>query len=217
MISHLSKIVKAVFSLLGRCKEQLQKNYYNFLDDKRLSEGEICHYKRRIAFVNIVSMFRQDPTQFSIFAGLDNHQINQLSPYLIECVFSKDHMIFEQGQPAEYLYILLGGQVLVRYKPYDGPLLDVAHIEPGGVFGWSAALRRDVYTSGAMAVQESLAYRIRGANLPVICEKYPETGNLFRDRLASVIAERLRSTHTQVLGMLSQRMDPDYVKRSSKK
>lgn len=179
--------------------------------------GKYATIKEMLHLLTLISMFRQDLTQFSIFEGLDNHQINQLSPYLIECVLPKDRMIFEQGQPAEHLYILLGGQVVVRYKPYDGPVLDVAHIEPGGVFGWSAALRRDVYTSGAMAVQESLAYRIRGSNLPVVCEKYPETGNVFLERLASVIAERLRSTHTQVLGMLTQRVDPDYVKRSSNK
>jgi CRP/FNR family transcriptional regulator, cyclic AMP receptor protein len=75
------------------------------------------------------------------------------------------------------------------------------------VFGWSAALRRDIYTSGASAVQESVAYRIRGVKLPEICSRYPETGGLLLERLASVIAERLRSTHTQVLGILTQGID----------
>lgn len=152
-------------------------------------------------------MFRQDYAQFSIFAGLDGNQIGQLSPYLVECQFPADSIIFEQGHPADHLFILLSGEVVVHYKPYDGPPLTVARIGPGGVFGWSAALRRDIYTSGASAVQESLAYRIRGSNLPVICSKYPETGGLLLERLASVIAERLRSTHTQVLGILTQGID----------
>jgi CRP-like cAMP-binding protein len=152
-------------------------------------------------------MYRQDYAQFSIFAGLDGNQISQLSPYLVECQFPKDSIIFKQGQPADYLYILLSGEVVIHYKPYDGPPITVARIGPGGVFGWSAALRRDIYTSGGSAIQDSLAYRIRGSNLPVICRHYPETGGQFLERLASVIAERLRSTHTQVLGILTQGID----------
>ncbi len=155
------------------------------------------------------SMFRQDYAQLSIFAGLNGDQIVQLLPYMVECHFSKDEVIFEQGQPADHLYILFSGEVVIQYKPYDGPPLTVARIETGGVFGWSAALGRDEYTSGAMAVEDSVAYRIRGENLQVLCEKYPETGMILLDRLAGVIAERLQNTHTQVLGILSQGMDMD--------
>lgn len=159
-------------------------------------------------------MFRQDYAQLPIFAGMDCTQISQLSPYIVECQLAKDLVIFEQNQPADYLYILLSGEVAIRYKPYDGPELTVSRIVPGGVFGWSAALGRDVYTSGAVVLQKSVAYRIRGSNLHVICVQYPETGQILLDRLASVIAERLQSTHIQVLGMLSQGIDPEYSSSS---
>jgi CRP-like cAMP-binding protein len=163
-------------------------------------------------------MFRQDYARFSIFEGLDESQIGQLTPYLVECQFPPDYIVFEQGQPAENLFILLSGEVNIYYKPYDGPTLTVAHIEPGGVFGWSAALHRDCYTSAAVTMRESLAYRIRGINLQAIRERYPETGQLLLERLAGVIAERLRSTHTQVLGILSQGLDTsaNLSQRSSK-
>ena len=177
------------------------------MEDKCQPFWEICHYKMVQPFVNIGSMFRQDYAQLSIFAGLDGNQISQLSPYMVECQFPKDHVIFEQGDPADHLYILLSGEVVIRYKPYDGPPLTVAHIEPGGVFGWSAALRRDIYTSGAVATEDILAYRIRGTSLSLICTEYPETGKILLERLASVIAQRLQSTHTQVLGILTQGMD----------
>lgn len=154
-------------------------------------------------------MFRQGYAQFSIFAGLDGDQINQLSQFIEERRFPKDCVIFEQNHSADRLYILLSGEVVIRYKPYDGPPLLVARIEPGGVFGWSAALRRDAYTSGAQAAQDSTAYCMNGADLAVICRTYPETGRIFLERLASVIAERLRSTHSQVLTILTQRIEMD--------
>ncbi len=187
------------------------------MEDKCQPFWEVCHYKTKCAFINIGSMFRQDYAQFSIFSGLDGNQISQLSHFINECRYPKDYVIFEQGQPAMNLYILMEGEVAIRYKPYDGPPLQVARIEPGGVFGWSAAIRRDVYTSGAVAVQDSLTYCILGSNLHIICAQYPETGMMFLDRLASVIAERLRSTHTQVLGILTQGLNEgSFSKRSAK-
>lgn len=174
--------------------------------DKCLPFWDVCHFKRPGPLINMGAMFRKEYARLPFFAGLDEDQISRLSPYLFECTLNKDLVIFEQGQLADYLYLLLSGEVEVRFKPYDGPSLTVARIEPGGVFGWSAALRRDVYTSGAIALQDSLAYRIRGESLPEILERYPETGNILLDSLASVIAERLRSTHAQVLEVLSQGM-----------
>jgi CRP/FNR family transcriptional regulator, cyclic AMP receptor protein len=153
---------------------------------------------------NMMTMFRQDYAQLSIFAGLDDRQLKQLSPFLIEVQFGQDEVVFEQGQPAQFLYILLSGEVVINYKPYDGPQLTVARIEPGGVFGWSAALGRDIYTSGALAALPSATCCIRGAHLSVIRERHPEMGNILLERLASVIAQRLASTHTHVLGILTK-------------
>jgi CRP/FNR family transcriptional regulator, cyclic AMP receptor protein len=152
-------------------------------------------------------MLRQEYARFSIFAGLNGDQISQLLPYMVECQYVKDEVIFQQGQPADCLYVLLSGEVVIRYKPYDGPPINVARIEPGGVFGWSSALGRDMYTSGAVALQDCTAYRLRGSKLPVLCEEYPETGMILLDRLAGVITERLNHTHTHILGILSQGMD----------
>lgn len=163
-------------------------------------------------------MLRQDITRLAIFAGLDEKQLRQLSPFMVECQYHKDYVIFEQGQPAENFYILLTGEVLIHYKPYDGPPLKVARIEPGGVFGWSAALRHDAYTSGAMALQDSVAYCMRGASLSVIRAKYPETSQIWLEHLAGVIAQRLESTRSQVLAMLTQGIEQDNLPgKSSRK
>jgi CRP/FNR family transcriptional regulator, cyclic AMP receptor protein len=163
-------------------------------------------------------MFRQTYAQLEIFSGLENVQITQLSPYLVECHFAQGDIIFEQGQPAEHIYILISGEVVVNYKPYDGPPLTVARVSPGGVFGWSAALRREIFTSCAVAVKDSCVVRIRGANLHTLCEQHPETGLLFLNRLTDVIGERLKTTHTKIIKILSQGADEDEtnIKRMAK-
>jgi CRP-like cAMP-binding protein len=150
------------------------------------------------------SMFRQEYTDLAIFHGLQAAQIRVLAPFLDEVVLYEGETIFDQGERANFLYILLEGEVTVRYKPYDGPVLTVARIQAGEVFGWSAALGREVYTSNAQAVRDGLTYRIRAASLKQLCEKNPETGRLLLERLADSIAERLRNTNSSVLEILNQ-------------
>ncbi len=152
-------------------------------------------------------MFREQYHGLAIFDGLNSQQLGQLMPYLFEMSYPRGATVFVQGQRADCLYILLEGEVKIRYKPYDGPALTVARIMPGGVFGWSAALGHEVYSSGAQVVQESIVYRMRNRSLQCLLEDHPDAGNLLMQRLASSIAERLRNTHTSVLDILYQGVD----------
>jgi CRP/FNR family cyclic AMP-dependent transcriptional regulator len=152
-------------------------------------------------------MFRQELAQVSIFKGLSSADLDTLAPHFEAVCLLKNQVIFEQGKIADYLFILLEGEVVVNFKPYDGPSLTVAHILPGGIFGWSAALGRQMYTSTAIACCSSNAIRIKGEELRCLCEKHPATGVLILERLAGVIADRLQSTRAQIFAMLSESVD----------
>jgi CRP-like cAMP-binding protein len=115
-------------------------------------------------------------------------------------------VVFPQDARAEKLYVVLSGRVEIRFKPYDGEVLTVAELTDGGVLGWSAALGRRRYTSSAVAVEDSRLLSIRGQVLRRLCETHPETGVVILERLAEVIAERLRSTHEHVVKMLQEGM-----------
>ena len=80
----------------------------------------------------MLSMFKQEYATLSIFQDLEPDQLQAILPLFEEVHFPADNVIFEQGQDATNLYILLEGEVHVRYKPYDGPPLTVARILPGG-------------------------------------------------------------------------------------
>jgi CRP-like cAMP-binding protein len=110
--------------------------------------------------------------------------------------------IFDQGDRAARLFVLLNGEVEIRFKPHDGEPLVVTTIESGGVFGWSAALGRKTYTSCAVCIEECRALHVQGRLLRQLIEKHPQTGIVILDRLAAVIAERLRNTHAQVKALL---------------
>jgi CRP/FNR family cyclic AMP-dependent transcriptional regulator len=154
-------------------------------------------------------MVIQNIADCSIFQGMDQDQLASLIPLLEACHILDKKVIFSQGGEADFLYILLQGEVVINFKPYDGPMLIVSRIQPGGVFGWSAALSRNVYTSGAEAVEECEVFRIRREQLHTLCEQDPDTGVILLERLASVIAERLHNTHEKIFDLLSEGMDLD--------
>jgi len=152
-------------------------------------------------------MFRREFAQISLFNDLDRADLDLLAPLFDPICVNEGQVIFEQGRSADFLFVLLEGEVVVNFKPYDGPALTVAHIHPGGVFGWSAILGRQVYTSIAVAAVNSSTIRIRGDELRSLCERKPQTGVAVLERLAGAIAERLNSTHAQIFTMLTESMD----------
>jgi CRP/FNR family cyclic AMP-dependent transcriptional regulator len=145
-----------------------------------------------------------DLGEVPFFQDLSKEDVKLLSKKFSPKSFPPDTVIFGQGDHASHLYILLSGQVSIRFKPHDGEIIPVTEISPGDVFGWSAALGRDVYTSCAVTTLDSEALSIRGRDLRELCTTHPETGVLILERLAAVIAERLKNTHQKVVELLWQ-------------
>lgn len=137
-----------------------------------------------------------------LFRGFIPAQLKLLRPLFIPCEFTSDTVLFEQGDLAENLFAIVTGEVVVNFKPDDGPVITVARVKPGSIVGWSAALGSRRYTSSAVCTTYTQLLRVRGDDLRRLCLQHPETGLIFLDRLATVIAERLHSTHDLVLSLL---------------
>ncbi len=143
-------------------------------------------------------------TKLKIFEGLNSVQLASLAPLFNICNCDENEVIFSQGDLAEHLYVVVEGCVAICFNPDDGEPIIVAHIEKDDVFGWSAAFGSDYYTSGATCLEKTTLLCVRGEDLKNFHEKHPKTGILVLDRLAKVVARRLKRTHThdQVVAML---------------
>ncbi len=174
-----------------------------------ISEGnrEIFHYLQRSPSGNMNFMFQKNLYNLSLFKGLDHDRIGLIIPMLEPCSFPEKYMIFQQDLPASHFYILVEGEVVVKYKPYDGEELIIARIFPEDVFGWSATLGRPKYTSSAYTALPSTAVRIKVESMQHFCDNNSQLGMILLERLASGIAHRLRSTHDEVLSLLTRGMD----------
>jgi CRP/FNR family cyclic AMP-dependent transcriptional regulator len=142
----------------------------------------------------------------AFFNGLSSEEVRLMEPYFTPQSWVAGTAIFEQGDYAEYLYLVVHGEVAIHYKPDDGPLMTLTRVQAGNIFGWSAAMGNPAYTSGAVCVLDSEVLRIRGEDLKSLCDMNPQLGNVILTRLSATIAERRKFQHAQVASILASGM-----------
>ncbi len=140
--------------------------------------------------------------QFPLFDGFSKEQIALLRPLFVPSECHAGTVLFEQGDPAIYFYLMVSGEVAIHYKPEDDQDIVITRIKPGGMVGWSAVIGRRSYTSAAMCTEYSELLRVRGSDLQTLCIQHPDTGNQFVDRMADIVAQRLERSHPQLLQLL---------------
>jgi CRP-like cAMP-binding protein len=141
--------------------------------------------------------------QLPFFQGMNPEQLDLLRPLFVETDCHAGTVLFDQDDPAIHLYLVISGEVSIRFKPDDGDdAITIARVRDCGVVGWSALIGRRLYTSAAIVTQFSELLRTRGAELQSLCELHPETGLVLLDRFTAVIGERLRGSHPEFQAIL---------------
>ena len=143
-------------------------------------------------------------SRFSIFKPLNQTDMDLLNPLFESYACNTGTVVLQQGKPADYLYLIVNGKVEISYKPYDGNSITVAHVEEGGLFGWSAVVGSDTYTSSAIAIEALEAVRVRGSDLRKFCIEHPETGKDILEHLAKSVSSRWQDANEQVKSILAQ-------------
>jgi CRP/FNR family cyclic AMP-dependent transcriptional regulator len=139
-----------------------------------------------------------------IFKDLDEDQIGLFGPLFAELSFRAGTIIFQQGEAAKFLYLVISGTVDMSFKPYDGMPITVSHVGKGGLFGWSAVVGSENYTSSAIAIETGKAFRVHGSELRKFCREHPEAGKVILERLADGVSSRWKDAHKQVKSILLQ-------------
>ncbi len=137
-----------------------------------------------------------------LFQTLDHEQLEMLAPMFEEFNASASSVIFEQGDPAAYLYILITGTVALRYRPYDGPQITLAHLHGGEIFGWSSVIGNPTYTSTVFTNTDIKTVRVRGAQLRRFCGEKPEVACTLLEKMAESVSPRWKNARDQVEGIL---------------
>src|SRR5512142_723350 len=132
------------------------------------------------------------------FSGLSPEQLDLILPLFERLTIPAASMIFKQGDDATYLYVVQRGAVTIQYKPYDGPIITLSHLQAGEIFGWSSVVGGPTYTSDAITANEVEVVRLRGSDLLQLCTDYPDAGSAILDKLAEAVSPRWTYAREQI-------------------
>jgi CRP-like cAMP-binding protein len=139
-----------------------------------------------------------------LFKDVEDNILQILEPLFEFYSCPAEITIFEQGDPAHYMYILLDGSVEMLYKPYDGPPITITNLTQGSIIGWSAVIGNATYTSGAVCKDECQAIRMSSRDLHKLCAKHPEAGRIILDLLADSVSSRWHDAKSQIQVLLNE-------------
>jgi CRP-like cAMP-binding protein len=139
---------------------------------------------------------------------LTPEQYDLLSALFMSVSFPPRTVICRQGDEAVFLYVLLKGKVIIRYKPYDGPKITLTNLHTGDVFGWSSVVGNESYTSEAISTTSVQAFRVNGASLRNLCMEYPTAGRSILEKLAKAVSPRWLQSQQQIQSILNSKLLP---------
>lgn len=118
--------------------------------------------------------------------------------------FEADEVVLHEGEAAEELGILVSGRLALRtLVPGRGPVT-ILSVEPGDIFGWSAALPETRAQSTVVATESCQALVIDGATLrKALREDHALAASLY-PHILEAVGRRLRATRLQLLDLFAR-------------
>ncbi|HYL25603.1 MAG TPA: mechanosensitive ion channel family protein [Burkholderiales bacterium] len=124
--------------------------------------------------------------QVDLFSVLSEDEMNELAERLQYAPFARGDVITKQGNIAHWLYVIMFGEVDVRYEPPNAAPQTVSTLRAGQFFGEMALLTGDARSATVVAKTDVECYRLDGKSFQGLLLGRPEIA----EGIARVIASR---------------------------
>ncbi|MEW5719025.1 MAG: Crp/Fnr family transcriptional regulator [Chloroflexota bacterium] len=138
--------------------------------------------------------------RYPFFAGLDEAELKALAMISEEVRTPAGTILFEEGQTADALFLLLSGSVDLSFNSPlgNGFRIHIGEVNPGEPFAISALIPPHMFKHTARASGAIHALKIAAAPLRAICEKDARVGHVLMRKVAEAAMERLHFTRVQL-------------------
>jgi CRP/FNR family transcriptional regulator, cyclic AMP receptor protein len=138
-------------------------------------------------------------TDHPFFEGLDAQLTREATQLATERRFDTGEMLVQDGDPAEWFFLIFHGKVALEVASAEKPHLTIQTIGPGEVLGWSWLVAPYLWRFDARALKPTRVLAISGPKFRAFLAHHPEQGYQFLTRLLPIIAQRLENTQIQLL------------------
>ncbi len=144
-----------------------------------------------------------DLKKIPIFGMLNASDMEEVKPYLIPAKFKKKEVIFSEGDPSDWLYVVIKGKVKITKLSQGGREIILEIISPMDFFGGVAVMRGFPYPANAVAMDDAEVLKISRSNLMRILDRFP---NLMYC-MAMNIGDRIKVSHEALKNIAVEKVE----------
>ena len=134
--------------------------------------------------------------QADLFWGLSPNLLKAIMDVATRHAFAAGTFVYQRDDPADFLYILMQGEVRLRFGDEGTVVFTIATL--GEVFGWSSLIGRDRHTLSAFCSQPATVLKFERRRLTALIEKDPDSGVIFYRQLSQALGNRLLQIYDTV-------------------
>ena len=136
--------------------------------------------------------------RYPYFALISDESLKQIAMWADETVVAPDTRLFNEGDPAKCLYVIVQGEVNIQYQLGNGELRTVDTLVGGDLLVWSALVEPYKTTAVGTTTKETRLLRIDARQLLALCDKDPQVGYRLMLEVAKLLANRLEGARVQL-------------------
>lgn len=136
--------------------------------------------------------------QYAHFSNLAPESLEKLASIADEQTVAAGETIFAESDPAEYLYLIVRGEVNLACELGSGELRVVDTLADGELIGWAAFVEPYRCRTLAKAVKDTHLLRIQAAGLRNFCNADYALGKQLLTQVAQMLSSRLNSARVQL-------------------
>jgi CRP-like cAMP-binding protein len=135
--------------------------------------------------------------EVELFQGIPTHIIDEIAELITQESYKAGHILFQEGDFADYLYILEEGEINLTFQ--GEKRLSFPMDKMGAVLGWSSLVEPRMYTAAAECMKDSKIIKIDADRMMRVFQRHPAEGLTIMRRLAGVIAARLVKSYQELI------------------
>jgi CRP/FNR family transcriptional regulator/CRP/FNR family cyclic AMP-dependent transcriptional regulator len=133
--------------------------------------------------------------QTALFADINEAELQAIAQYIIPRTFKQGEIIFHEGDPGRFLYLVKSGQVRIFINGLDGSETSVILFgKPGDIFGELAIIDGLTRSASAVALGETVLYTMNRESFRRQMRQYPQLALNFM----KVLSQRVRYNTRQM-------------------
>ena len=136
--------------------------------------------------------------RYPYFAPIHEWTLKRIAMVSHERIYVPGEHIFDEGEPADFVYLIVHGEVELQYLLPTGESRTTDIIPAGELIGWSGLVDPHRRVSRAIAMRETEIVAIEAEMLRLLCDEDCSLGYRLMEQVCKILSSRLDATRMQL-------------------